>query len=336
MTEKEEVTSFLRRYGVSVGVVIASILLAAVLPTHTQSSSLFIILSAILFGAWYGGKGAGLAATFVAAFGIAGHLMEPRGSIAISSPDEVLRLNLFVVTAIVGVYFASSRQVAQTRLAQANKELTRLAERMNVVREEERARLAREIHDQLGGMLVLLKIDVASVKRKITDDKTIEEKTNSILKQLDEALVIVQRIAMELRPSLLDHDGLPAAIEAYLADHCPRAALDCQSDIDSEVQVEPACGIALFRILQEAFTNILRHAKANQMFVCLKQVGSETTLVICDDGIGMSQGRILPVSALGLIGMRERIRPFGGTVTFAGSPGQGTTVTVVVPRNGRP
>jgi signal transduction histidine kinase len=78
---------------------------------------------------------------------------------------------------------------------------------MNVVREEERASLAREIHDQLGGSLVLIKIDVASVQRKIKDDKTIEEKTNSILKQLDEAMVIVQRIAMELRPSLLDHDG---------------------------------------------------------------------------------------------------------------------------------
>jgi signal transduction histidine kinase len=240
-----------------------------------------------------------------------------------------------VVTALVGVYFASSRQVAQRRLARAHEELIRLTERMNTVREEERARMAREIHDQLGGMLTLLQIDVASVKQKITDDKTIEEKTNAILKQLDEGIVLVQRIATELRPSLLDHEGLPAAIEAYLDGLCPRVKLDCQKDIDPKVHVEPACGIALFRILQEAFTNIIRHAKATKITVRLKQDGSETTMVVSDNGIGMNQGRILPASALGLIGMRARIRPFGGAVTFSGDPGQGTTVAVVVPRIGR-
>jgi signal transduction histidine kinase len=335
MTQEEDITSFLRRYGVSVAVVIGSILLSAILPILSHSSTLFIILSAILFSAWYGGVGPGLVATFVAALSVADYLMEPRGSLAISSPDEVLRLNLFVVTALVGVYFASSRQVAQRRLARAHEELTRLTARTNQVREEDRARFAREIRDQLGGSLALLKFDVASLTRKIKDDKTIEDKTNSILKQLDEAMVIVQRIAMELRPSLLDHDGLPAAIEAYLDGLCPRVELDCQKDIDPKVQVGPACGIALFRILQEAFTNIIRHAKATKIIVCLKQDGSETTMVVCDNGIGMNLGRILPASALGLIGMRERIRPFGGTVTFVGYPRQGTTVTVVVPRSGR-
>jgi signal transduction histidine kinase len=168
------------------------------------------------------------------------------------------------------------------------------------------------------------------VKRKITDDKTIEEKTNSILKQLDEALVIVQRIAMELRPSLLDHDGLPAAIQAYLADHCPRAAVDCQSDIDPDVQVEPACGIALFRIVQEAFTNILRHAKATKMNVCLKQMVPRR-LVVCDNGSALNRA-ILQPSALDHRNARAH-STVRGTVTFAGLWAR-TTVTVVVPRNG--
>jgi signal transduction histidine kinase len=334
MIEKEAMTSFLRRYGVSVAVVIASILLAALLPTRSQSSSLFIILSAILFSAWYGGVGPGLLASLVAGLGIAYYLMEPQGSVAIASPDEVLRLNLFVVTAIAGVFFASRRRATQSRLARANEDLTRLTTRMHEVREEERARLSRELHDQLGGLLTLVKLDVASVKGKIMDDNTIKEKTNAILKQLDEAMVLVQRIAMELRPSLLDLDGLPAAIDAYLDANHSRVEFDCQKDIDPEVQVEPACGIALYRILQEAFTNVVRHATATKIRVRLKQDDSETTMVISDNGIGMKQGLILPASALGLIGMRERIRPFGGTVTFAGSPGQGTTVTVVVPRSG--
>jgi signal transduction histidine kinase len=334
MTEKEEVTSFLHRYGVSVALVIGSILIVASLTVlSSYTSGLFIILPVIFFSAWYGGVGPGLFATFVATLGIA-YLMEPRGSIAIKFALDALRLILFVVTSLAVVFFASRRQAAQRRLVQANEELTRLTARMNVVREEEQARLARELHDQLGGMLTLLNLDVASVQRRGKDDKTFEEKTNAILKQLDDSVAMVQRITMDLRPSLLDHAGLPAAIEAYLDAQCRRGELDCQKDIDTEVQVESVCGIALFRILQEAFTNILRHAKATKMSVCLKQDGSETTMVVCDNGIGIEQGWILQPSALGLIGMRERIRPFGGTVTFAGSPGQGTTVTVVVPRSG--
>jgi signal transduction histidine kinase len=333
MTQKEELTSFLRRYGVSVAVVAISFLIVALLPTHSRSSSLFIILSATLASAWYGGLGPGVFATFVGTLGIAYYLMEPTVSITIDSADEVLRLNLFVATSFVGVFFAASRQVAQSRLARANEELIRLTSRMNQVREEEQARLARELHDQFGGILALITIEVDSVKRKINDGKPVEDQVNAILKELDEAIGIVHRIAMELRPSLLDHVGLPAAIEAYLEAHCSRVELDCRKDIDPEVQVEPACGIALFRILQEAFTNIIRHANAKHMIVRLKQNGSDTTLVVCDDGIGMEQGQIFPSSALGLIGMRERIRPFGGTVTFVGCPGQGTTVTVMVPRS---
>jgi two-component system sensor histidine kinase UhpB len=101
------------------------------------------------------------------------------------------------------------------------------------------------------------------------------------------------------------------------------------------VQLESACGTTLFRIFQEAVINIIRHANAKNIIVRLKQDDSDTTLVVYDNGIGFERGEILQPSALGLIGMRERIRPFGGTITFAGSPGQGTTVTVVVPRSGR-
>jgi signal transduction histidine kinase len=334
MSQKKSMLSVLRRYGVSVAAVIGSILISSYLPTHSPTSSLFVILSAILFSAWYGGSGPGIFTTLVGALGIAYYLMEPRGSIAIDSADEVLRLILFVVTSLAVVFFTVSRRVVQGRLAQANEELTRLTARMNIVREEEQARLARELHDQLGGLLALIKIYVSSARRKIKDDNTIEDKTNDILKQLDESVVMIQRITMELRPSLLDHAGLPAAIDAYLDANCPRVELDCKKDLDPEVQLESACGTALFRIFQEAFTNIIRHANAKNIIVRLKQDGSHMTLVVSDDGIGIEQGQILKPSALGLMGMRERIRPFGGTVTFAGAPGQGTTVTVVVPRSG--
>ena len=332
MIQNNTILSVLRRYGVSLAVVTGAILINPNLTAHFHSSGLFIILAAILFSAWYGGPGSGIFTTVVGALGIAYHLMEPRGSIAIDSADEVLRLFLFVIISLAVVFFTWSRQIALSRLAEANKGLSQLTERLNIIREEEQARLARELHDQLGALLVLLKIYVVSVKRIVKDDNTNEDKTNAVLKQLDEAIVMVQQIAMELRPAILDLAGLPAAIDAYLDANCERVELDCNKDIDPEVQLESACGTALFRIFQAAFTNIIRHAHAKGIIVRLKQDGSDTTLSVCDNGIGLERAQILQPSGLGLIGMRERIRPFGGTVTFAGSPGQGTTVTVVVPR----
>jgi K+-sensing histidine kinase KdpD len=123
MNQKQTMLSLLRRYGVSVAAVIGSILLTALLPTVSPASSIFIILSAILFSAWYGGLGPGIFSTLVGAVGIA-HLMEPRGSIAIDSAEEVLRLILFVVTSLAVVFFASSRKDALIRLARVNEGLT--------------------------------------------------------------------------------------------------------------------------------------------------------------------------------------------------------------------
>jgi two-component system sensor histidine kinase UhpB len=135
---------------------------------------------------------------------------------------------------------------------------------------------------------------------------------------------------MELRPSLLDQVGLAAAIESYLDTNCRRAELDCEKDIDPKVDVQGACATAMFRVFQEAFTNIIRHAKATKITVYLKQDKTGMTLVVSDNGGGIEQGQMLQPDALGLIGMRERMRPFRGTVTLVGQPGEGTTVTTVV------
>jgi signal transduction histidine kinase len=202
---------------------------------------------------------------------------------------------------------------------------------MEPVREEERARLAREIHDQVGGSLSILKLDVASLHNRIKHDKTLQDKTNDILKEIDGAILTVQQIAMELRPSLLDHHGLAATIEWFLDTNCRRTELDCEKDIDPNIEIKGDHAVALFRILQAAFTNIIRHAKATKITVHLKQDETGIRLVVTDNGVGLEQGQILKPDALGLIGMRERIRPFGGTVTLAGRPGEGTTVTTVIP-----
>lgn len=192
--------------------------------------------------------------------------------------------------------------------------------------------MARDIHDELGGTLSVLRLDVASIRKHIKDDKTLYDKTNDLLKEIDGAILTVQRIATELRPSLLDQIGLGAAIESHLDTHCPQADLECQKDIEPKMNITIACATAIFRVFQEAFTNVIRHAKGTKITVRLKQDETGITLIVADNGVGIEPGQMSKADALGLIGMRERMRPFRGTVTFIGRLGEGTTVTTVVPK----
>ena len=328
---KDKRLSVLRQYAVSLAIVTFSIIISDQLPALSQVSSLFIILAAIVFNVWHAGLGPGLLSIFVAIMGIAYNIMPPLNSLAIASNDNILRLILFILTSLLLVLFASSRQVAQTRLARSNEERGRLTARMDTIREEERARLAREIHDQVGGSLSILKLDVASLHKRLKHDKTLQDKANDILKEIDGAFLTVQQIAMELRPSLLDHFSLAAAIESHLDTHCPQFELDCEKDIDPKINLQGACAIAIFRVFQEAFLNVIRHAKATKITVQLKQDKTGIRLSVTDNGVGIERGQTLKPDALGLIGMRERMRPFEGTVTLSGRHGVGTTVTTVVP-----
>jgi len=321
----------LRRYGVSLAVVILSIIISMNLPPVSQSSSLFTILAGILFSAWYGGFGPGLFTTLIATISILYYLVDLRHSLDKSPNPDLLPLVLFVMISVGVVLFVSARQVAQTRLARAHEELGRLTAHMETVREEERTRLAREIHDQVGGSLSILKLDVASLHKQIQFDQTLKAKANDILKEIDGAFLTVQQIAMELRPSLLDHHGLAAAIESHLDTHCRKVDLDCEKEFDPLMNVEGPCATAIFRVFQEAFTNIIRHAQATKIVVRLRQDETGIRLVVTDNGVGLEQEQLLKPNALGLIGMRERIRPFGGTVTLVSRPGDGTTVTTLVP-----
>jgi two-component system sensor histidine kinase UhpB len=232
------------------------------------------------------------------------------------------------------IALAIDHQRAEDALVQREADLARLTERIENIREEERAQVAREIHDELGAVLSLLKIQVASVQKRTRHDPEVLEKTQSILDQLDHAIRTIQRIAKDLRPSLLDHFGLGAAMEEYVDTNCHRDVYVCEKDIDMDVVIDSLRATALFRVFQEAITNIIRHAKAKNILVRLKQDGTRITLVVNDNGVGIERGQLLRRDSLGLIGMRERIRPFGGIVTIVGRPSQGTTVTVAVPNTG--
>jgi signal transduction histidine kinase len=216
-------------------------------------------------------------------------------------------------------------------------QLRALSEKLQVVREEERARIAREVHDEVGQALSALQMDVAWLEKKLaTSPKTAPEscvpKLKAMSALLDTTLGSVQRIATELRPGVLDELGLEAATEWYVRDFESRTGIPCdfRSDLKG-APVEPGLATAVFRILQEALTNVVRHSGANRVEILLSADTKELRLEVRDNGRGIPKDQVASHS-LGLLGMRERARSLGGELSLRGTPGVGTTVTLRVPR----
>jgi len=217
----------------------------------------------------------------------------------------------------------------------STRELLRgLASHQQVAREEERARMAREIHDEFGQALTALKMDsVWLAKRLPKGQPVLRQKVDSMLELIDGTIQMVRRIATELRPGLLDDLGLAAAIEWQAQDFAERTGIESELRLsDANIVLDRDLTTAVFRIFQETLTNIIRHAEATQIRVELDDRLNELVLIVQDNGKGITKGQISDHTSLGLIGMRERARFWGGDVEFRGTPGQGTTVTVRIPR----
>ncbi|GAB4548498.1 MAG: hypothetical protein Kow0063_43450 [Anaerolineae bacterium] len=215
-------------------------------------------------------------------------------------------------------------------------QLRELADYLQNAREEERTLIAREIHDEFGQALTALKIDLAWVRSRLPEGQTaLKEKTTSMLGLIDDAIHLVRRIATELRPGLLDDLGLTAAIEWQAGEFAERTGIDCELHLgDHEIVHDQNLATTLFRILQEALTNVARHAKADRVRIDLIEEPDAVTLIVHDDGVGITQEQVANRASLGLVGIRERVRFWDGQVTFEGAPGQGTTVTVRMPKPG--
>ena len=211
-----------------------------------------------------------------------------------------------------------------------------LSHRLNVVREEERTRMARELHDELGVRLTCLKLDLARLESwnqnsRLTPDIR-AEKIRSMIAEVDTTIVSVQRLVAELRPGILSDLGLVAAIEWQCQDFERRSGIRCLCEATQEqIDLDPSSATAAFRICQETLTNVMRHAKAAFVRVLMTQVNGDLLLEIQDDGQGISAEKVNDSASLGLLGMRERASSLGGQVEIAGWPGKGTTVTVRLP-----
>jgi len=225
------------------------------------------------------------------------------------------------------------RRHVEKALRDSREKLRKLSAHLQSARESERAAVAREIHDELGATLTAVKMDLHWFARTVTEQLPPRaDKLKEALDLVDSAIQSVKRIATELRPSILDHLGLWPALQWQLQEFELNFAIPCHIDPAPDgVVLESNAQTAVFRIFQEALTNVARHAKASSVHVELRVERSGILVRLSDNGVGLPPGKIMEPDACGIQGMRERARSFGGDVKFEQTDGGGTTVLVRFP-----
>jgi PAS domain S-box-containing protein len=225
------------------------------------------------------------------------------------------------------------RLATVAELKESARQLQALAASLESAREEERTRIARELHDQLGQALTAMKYDLAWLTDRLTQkDITLAEKAKTVTAQMDTMIKTVRRISTELRPGMLDDLGLAASIEWQAHDFEKRTGIICTVSVPAdEIALTREQSIALYRVFQESLTNAARHAGAQLIEVTLEATPQVLTLRVQDDGRGILASEKGGLHSLGLLGMRERALRLGGAFNIHGTPGEGTTVTVSIP-----
>lgn len=227
------------------------------------------------------------------------------------------------------------RKQAEQELSNSREQLRNLSTYLQSAREEERTRIAREIHDELGQTLTALKMDLSWLGKHLSEDREpLREKTKTMVKLVDTTIQTVQRISAELRPGLLDNLGLAAAIEWQAKEFRDRTGIECEMkcSLDS-IAMDRERSTAIFRIFQEALTNVARHAEATRIVINMRQETHSLLLKVRDNGKGITREEIFDPNSFGLIGIRERVHQWEGKVKIKGVSGKGTVVFVSLPVN---
>ena len=230
----------------------------------------------------------------------------------------------------------------EEQLKSSHERMRELAAHIEGVREEERTRIAREIHDELGQALTGIKIDLAWMNKKLqihdraTQTDLLLKRITAMKDTIDTTVQVVRKISAELRPGILDGFGLPAAIEWQASEFQDRTGIQCQlSAIPEDLDLEERPSSAIFRIFQELLTNIVRHANASMVDISLRKRRGMLILEVQDNGRGISENEKFKANSFGLLGVRERVALLGGKSSIKGVQGQGTTVTIRIPLPGR-
>src|SRR6184192_494818 len=226
------------------------------------------------------------------------------------------------------------RLIAEEHLRASQQSLRALASHLQSVREEEWTRIAREIHDQLAQALSGLKMDLAWITSRLPEDsKALREKAQSMSGLIDTTMGSVREIMAQLRPEVLDRLGLAAAIGWQAGEFQRRSGIRCNVALPAEdLLLDTDRSTAVFRIFQELLTNVARHAGATRIDVAVRSDADELVLTVEDNGRGIDAEVARSPKSLGLLGVRERVLPFGGRVDITGVRGEGTRVTVALPK----
>jgi len=231
----------------------------------------------------------------------------------------------------------TARKRTEVELLDSREQLRALAAHLEAVREEERARISRELHDDLGQALTGLRLELSWLNGRLARssseaNRTLVEHTRSMIELVDRTVETVRRTATELRPGILDDFGLAAAVEWQAADFQRRTHIRCHvmASLRSRAP-DRDTSTAVFRIVQEGLTNVARHARASRVLVTLRESDGHLLVEVADDGRGISEAEQSGIGSLGLLGMRERAQLLGGEFTIGGVPGRGTTLRVRLP-----
>lgn len=230
---------------------------------------------------------------------------------------------------------ARRRDALESEAASRAAELNEVYGHLQTVQEQERSRLARGLHDQLGGLLLAARMDATWLRQHSGDAErtAFAARLDRLLDVLDQGIDLKRRVIEELRPTLLDNMGLTAAIRWQVDEICERAQLRCEYHFPvTEPEVAPRTAIALFRVVQEALTNVQKHARASRVDVTLEPAVDCLLLSIVDNGVGIDAEACNRAQSHGLAGMKHRIVALGGTLTVSATPEGGTEVRAIVPR----
>lgn len=245
------------------------------------------------------------------------------------------RLPSAIVNAVKKKEAEREKQRITMELQKSHAELMSLIERQDRAIEEERTSIARDLHDELGQVLTALKIDVSMLKRGVLSGRPlsgIEAEFKSITDLIDRITQSVKRISRGLRPEALEDMGIVEAIRYQVQEFAKRNNIECEMHLPSMPPfIDSTVSITLFRIVQEALTNIMRHAQAKTVRVSLEVRDDVLILNVQDDGVGISVQDVESSKSLGLIGLRERVRSLKGRFSISGGAGDGTCITVMLP-----
>ncbi|HEX4782363.1 MAG TPA: sensor histidine kinase [Usitatibacter sp.] len=216
-------------------------------------------------------------------------------------------------------------------LAHRTRELSSLSAFLQTHYEREKQRLARELHDQLGGILTPAKMDLAWLVTRLGDDPQYGARVTRLTSMIDQGIDLKRRIIENLRPSLLDHLGLAAAVRWYVDETCGAAGLACKVKISKLERLAPDVEIAMFRVVQESIGNVITHARAQQVELILERTAQGVRLAVCDDGVGIANLEDARANSHGLAGMAQRMFAINGTLAVDSREGKGTRVEAFLP-----